>query len=151
AALVGGITAQGPRVGLFLSDLAASHLSDAGWPLVDAAFGWAAGMSNAPPQVIPGPDHAAVVSPASTPLDMTVIDDGRPLSLHPGVNTWSVVSCPGAVTFADVHAEHTTASFQPEAAGSTCLLRLTASDGELTGSGDVRISVFNQNQPPVVN
>jgi hypothetical protein len=148
ATMVGGPAASGRRVGLFPSDAAAAHLTGPGGSLVDAAFVWAAGFSNAPPQVIPGADHSALIAPATTPVDMTVVDDGVP---GPTTVTWSVVSCPGVVTFGDLHAAHTTALFQPAAAGSACTLRLTASDGALSSSADLHIQVYSQNQPPMVN
>ncbi len=149
APLFGGLTAKGRRVGFFISDAAASKLTaTGGGPLFDSAATWAGGFSNARPQVIMGPDHAALVAPQTTPLTATVLDDGTP---GPLTYNWTVVSCPAAVTFGNATAKDTTASIGAAAAGSTCTLRLTASDGSLTNSADVRIAVYSQNSPPSVN
>ena len=52
--------------------------------------------------------------------------------------TWSKVSGPGEVTFANASAVDTTASFSQT---GTYVLRLTANDGELQSSDDVIITV----------
>jgi hypothetical protein len=59
-----------------------------------------------------------------------------------------MTSGPGAVVFANAHAEDTTASFST---AGTYILRLTAGDGELTAWDEVEITVHPVNQPPVVN
>ncbi len=76
--------------------------------------------------------------PASTSLDGTVVDDGSPNP--PGsVNThWSVISGPGPVVFVDSGSVDTVATFS---VAGTYLLRLVASDGELTVGDDVVIEV----------
>src|SRR5262249_57025524 len=51
---------------------------------------------------------------------------------------WTAVSAPGTVTFADSQAAVTTATF---GAAGTYVLRLTASDSELSSSADVTITV----------
>ena len=63
-------------------------------------------------------------------------DDGLPSGTL--TTTWSAVSGPGDVSFADVAAVDTSATFSTT---GTYLLRLTADDGELTASGDVPITV----------
>ena len=72
-----------------------------------------------------GPDQT-ITLPNAVTLDGTVSDDGLPTP--PGVvtTTWSQVSGPGTVTFADAAAVDTTASFPVD---GTYVLRLTADDG----------------------
>ncbi len=64
-------------------------------------------------------------------------DDGLP-DPPALTTTWSQVSGPGTVTFGDVNAVDTTASFSTN---STYVLRLTAVDGALSTSSDVTITV----------
>mgnify|MGYP003590004362 CR=1 FL=1 len=61
---------------------------------------------------------------------------------------WSVVSGPGNVTFADASSVATAVSFSE---AGEYLLCLTASDGELTGTDEVTISIYPANMPPVVD
>jgi hypothetical protein len=90
---------------------------------------------NQPPAVDAGPDQTITLS-AGASLAGTVTDDGIPGS---GVtSTWSKLSGPGTVTFADTHATTTTAAFS---AVGGYVLRLTASDGALSGSDDIGITV----------
>ena len=92
--------------------------------------------ANQPPEVSAGPDRS-VTLPNATSLDGTTTDDGLPAG---GALTaaWSKVSGPGAVTFADAAAVDTTATF---AAAGQYVLRLTASDGALSRSDDVTVTV----------
>ena len=92
---------------------------------------------NTPPSVNAGPDQALVL-PGNATLLGTVSDDGQPTSPGMVTTTWSQVSGPGLVTFGDAHAVNTTASFTLIGA---YVLRLSASDGELTSSDDVAINV----------
>jgi hypothetical protein len=59
--------------------------------------------------------------------------------------TWSKVSGPGNVSFANAHALSTTASFS---AAGAYVLRLTATDGALSANDDLTIMVNNPVQPP---
>jgi PKD repeat protein len=87
------------------------------------------------PIVSAGADASVSVLGAAT-LDGTVTDDGKP---GPSVTTtWSKISGPGEVTFADPAAQDTTATFSEP---GSYTLRLTANDGELSGSDDVVIQV----------
>jgi hypothetical protein len=88
---------------------------------------------NQPPQVNAGPD-LAVTLPASAALNATVTDDPQQTLSY----QWIEVSGPGTVTFANPNAVDTTASFS--AAGSY-VLRLTANDGQLSGSDEVAVAV----------
>lgn len=67
----------------------------------------------------------------------TVRDDGLPAGSTLTV-TWSKVSGPGTVTFGNAHAARTTADFS---APGTYVLRLTASDGQLSSSADTTVTV----------
>jgi len=92
---------------------------------------------NLAPDVDAGPDQA-VRLPNSANLDGTVTDDGLPDPPGAVTVTWVMQSGPGAVTFGDAHAVDTTASFS--AAGSY-VLKLYASDSQLTGQDIVGITV----------
>jgi len=101
-----------------------------------------------------GPAAVAEIGDANSvvALSGTATDDGRP----PGSvlsTTWSVIDAPagGVVTFTDSHALSTTA-FLPQP--GTYVLRLTATDGEITRSDDVTITVNRvtpRNEPPIAN
>lgn len=92
--------------------------------------------TNQAPVANAGPD-VAVTLPNSATLDGTVTDDGLP-SGSTLTTTWSKFSGPGVVTFGDASAVDTTASFS--AAGSY-VLRLTASDGALSDTDNVAVTV----------
>jgi PKD repeat protein len=97
-----------------------------------------------------GPDQT-ITWPATASLSGTVTDDGLPAPPATVTTTWSTVSGPGTVTFANASARATTATFST--AGSYTL-RLTASDSALSRSDDIVITVNPPppvNQPPVVN
>jgi hypothetical protein len=109
---------------------------------------------NAAPAINLGPTSNAGVNqtitlPSSVSLDGTVTDDGLPNGVT--TKTWSKVSGPGTVTFADASATDTTATFS---ASGAYVLRLTANDGALSASYDVTITVNAApagNQAPAVN
>lgn len=92
---------------------------------------------NQAPVVNAGSDQT-ITLPAAATLHGVVTDDGLP---HPpGIPTlsWSKVSGPGEVTFANANAAVTTASFS---AAGTYVLRLTANDGEFSANDEVTITV----------
>ena len=92
--------------------------------------------TNAAPSVSAGPDRAISVG-ASADLDGAVNDDGLP---GPAVTrTWTKVSGPGAVAFANSHATDTTV--RVDAAG-TYVLRLAASDGSLSATDTVTMTAY---------
>ncbi|HET8560606.1 MAG TPA: carbohydrate binding domain-containing protein [Marmoricola sp.] len=101
-------------------------------------------VANQAPKVDAGPDQA-VTLPDQAMLSGTVTDDGLPNP--PGATTvhWSQVSGPGTVTFGSPDAKATAASFS--AAGSY-VLRLTATDSELSASDDLTVAVADASQPP---
>ncbi len=97
----------------------------------------AGGPANQPPSVNAGAD-TSIVMPASLSLDGTVSDDGRPQSPGAVTTVWSKASGPGNVTFGSSASVDTTASFS---AAGTYVLRLTATDGQLTVVDEVTVFV----------
>ncbi|MBE9159639.1 hypothetical protein IQ265_22795 [Nodosilinea sp. LEGE 06152] len=100
--------------------------------------------ANQAPVVDAGLDQS-IDFPALAELDGTVSDDGFPLQPGRVALTWSRVSGPGTVTFANATSDITTARFSQ---GGEYVLRLTANDGAIATHDDVTIRV---NQPPVVD
>lgn len=100
---------------------------------------WSAGTvapANKAPAVNAGLDQN-IILPATVSLSGTATDDGLPAGSSLTIS-WSKVSGPGGVTFSNSGAVVTTASFS---AAGQYLLRLTASDGSLSASDDIIISV----------
>jgi hypothetical protein len=102
--------------------------------LVESAGG---GGGNTAPTVSAGPDQTMTL-PNTAALDGTVTDDGLPTPPGVTTTTWSVVSGPGTVTFGNVNAVDTTASFSVDGA---YVLRLTADDSALTTADDIALTV----------
>ena len=96
-------------------------------------------MTAGPDQTITLPDDATLNGSAS--------DDGLPVGSVLTVG-WSRVSGPGQVTFANPSTARTSATF---AVAGVYVLRLTASDGQLSSSVDVKVTVVPANQAPTVN
>jgi len=97
--------------------------------------------NNRPPVVNAGP-YQEIILPGGASLSGMVTDDGLPTG-GGLTTTWSKVSGPGNVTFANPAAASTTATFdQP----GIYVLRLTASDGQMTTTDDMTIRV--QTSPP---
>jgi RHS repeat-associated protein len=101
---------------------------------------------NQPPVVNAGPDKT-VRLPNAVTLNGTATDDGWPFG-STLTTTWTKVSGPGAVTFANAGLPVTTAQFSVE---GTYVLRLTADDSRFTVSDECTITVLPQNTPPVIN
>jgi len=96
-------------------------------------------FENEAPQVDAG-DGAEITWPTDTAsLDGTVSDDGHPSPPGAVTTSWSKVSGPGDVTFGDASAVDTTVTFSTV---GTYLLQLEASDGGLSASDTVTITVF---------
>jgi RHS repeat-associated protein len=109
-----------------------------------------ANVVNAAPTVDAGPSVSIPIQIPTAALSGFVADDGLPTN---GVvtSTWSVVSGPGNVMFADTSSSNTTAVFDSV---GTYVLRLTADDSALANSSDVTVMVYDPtqaNQPPVVD
>jgi RHS repeat-associated protein len=98
-----------------------------------------------PPVVSAGLDQAIFLPNTQVTLNGTAIDPaGNPLAI-----SWSVVSGAGPVTFGNPLAAATTATFSEP---GVYVLRLTASNAQLTASSDVNISLSQViNQAPVVS
>jgi hypothetical protein len=101
---------------------------------------------NKAPVVNAGPDLTVFLTPAAT-LAGTVTDDGLPNPPGKVTITWSKVSGPGTVTFANAKLAATTATFSKT---GSYVLRLTGNDGTLSASDDVTVTVTT-NKAPVVN
>jgi len=94
--------------------------------------------TSTPPVVNAGADQT-IVLPNSAVLGGTVTDDGLPNPPGAVTTAWSKVGGSGSVTFANASAKSTTATFS---ATGTYTLRLTASDGQLSGSDEVKVLVM---------
>jgi len=101
--------------------------------------------NNQPPTVDAGPDQT-IELPDPAVLKGIVTDDGMPQG-STVTSTWSVVSGPGPVVFANPNAAATTASFTTP---GLYTLKLTASDTEFTVSDEMQVTVL-LNQPPTAN
>ena len=95
-----------------------------------------AALMNTRPIANAGTDQT-VTLPAAASLTGTATDDALPPS-SALTTTWSTYSGSGAVAFADANALATTATFS---AAGTYVLRLTASDGLLTATDDIQVTV----------
>lgn len=101
---------------------------------------------NQAPAVDAGSDQTVAIS-AGADLNGMVSDDGKPNP--PGQTTvqWSAISGPGAVNFLNSQQAHTRVDFP---APGEYVLRLTANDGALSASDDVRITVTgSSNESPL--
>ncbi len=94
--------------------------------------------TNVAPLVNAGSDLTIALSDSAT-LNGTVSDDGMPSSPGTVTTTWTKISGPGTVTFDDASAIDTDVSFS---VAGTYVLRLTATDGELTSSDTVTVLVM---------
>ncbi|HEV3470216.1 MAG TPA: RHS repeat-associated core domain-containing protein [Pyrinomonadaceae bacterium] len=101
---------------------------------------------NNAPAVNAGQD-LTVRLPDKAALNSTVTDDGLPLG-KTVTFAWGKVSGPGTVSFANAKAADTTAAF---GAPGTYVLRLTASDTQLSASDELTVTVNPANQPPTVS
>jgi hypothetical protein len=92
---------------------------------------------NQPPIVNAGPD-LTIQPAASATLNASVSDDGLPIPPGRLTITWTQVTGPGQTTFGNPNAASTAASFNLP---GTYVLRLRATDGELTAQDDVTVTV----------
>lgn len=99
---------------------------------------------NFPPNVFAN-NSSFITLPNSVALNGSVSDDGLPAGI---TNVfWTQVSGPDAVTFSNANAAVTTARFTT---AGTYVLRINATDTELTSAQDRTITVVGSNQPPVI-
>ncbi|HET7437334.1 MAG TPA: PKD domain-containing protein [Thermoanaerobaculia bacterium] len=91
---------------------------------------------NHAPEVQAGDDQSIDFG-ATASLTGTIDDDGLPQGAAVTA-AWSVISGPGVVAFADSSAASTTATFS---VAGTYVLRLTATDTELTATDDITVVV----------
>jgi hypothetical protein len=96
-------------------------------------------VANAPPTVNAGNDMT-VALPDGASLSASIADDGLPNPPGAVALNWTVLSGPGAVTFANATSATTTASFS---ATGDYDIRLTANDGEFSVSDDINITVVD--------
>ncbi|NPA94986.1 MAG: hypothetical protein GXO58_06125, partial [Thermodesulfobacteria bacterium] len=94
---------------------------------------------NKPPVVSAGENQVIKAPDTTATLNGSVKDDGLPENSELVIE-WSVVSKPegATVTFDDVHSPSTNATFSLQ---GTYVLKLSASDGELSSSANVEIKV----------
>jgi hypothetical protein len=102
-------------------------------------------VANQAPAVSAGTDQS-VTLPATASLDGSASDDGLPAPPALSVS-WTQVSGPGSVSFGGANQTDTTASFT---VAGTYVLRLTATDGELSASDEVTVTVLAPNAAPTV-
>jgi hypothetical protein len=125
-----------------------SSTNNANWPspvpspaTVSDTANYALYATNLPPNLAPlvsaGPDQNVPLAATAT-LPGTATDDGVPLAPGTLTSTWSKVSGPGTVTFANSASAATTAALSAE---GTYVLRLTARDALLTTTDDVTLTV----------
>ncbi|MGH9462398.1 MAG: PKD domain-containing protein, partial [Vicinamibacteria bacterium] len=102
---------------------------------------------NQAPVVNAGPDRSIILPLNNVTLSGSVTDDGLPLEVTV-TSSWNVLSGPVAVVFGDPSSPVTTATFVDP---GTYVLRLSATDTEFTVSDDMVVTVFPQNEAPVVS
>lgn len=106
------------------------------------------GGGNQAPIANAGTDKS-VNMPNAVTLNGTLSDDGLPNPPATVTASWSKVSGPGTVNFANPNAAATTATFSLE---GSYVLRLTANDSVLSHTDDVTVTVIGAaGQPPVAN
>ena len=104
--------------------------------------------NNTAPSVSAGDDQAMYLPDTSVTLNGSAVDDGLPACGSTLTFAWTKVSGPGTVTFAPANAAVTTATFSTP---GVYVLRLTASDSELSNFDEVTVRFNQQNQAPVVS
>jgi hypothetical protein len=101
---------------------------------------------NQPPTVNAGPDQTIALPHAAT-LNGSATDDGLPDGSSLTV-AWSQVSGPGTAVFAEAYLTNTTALFNEP---GTYVLRLSASDSELSSASELTVTVQPENRAPTVS
>ena len=123
-------------------------LASVGLASATSTVTWSSSAPNRAPAVYAGANQT-INLPASASLYGAVSDDGLPTGGTLSIS-WTQVSGPGSVTFANPGSAVTTASFS---AAGTYDLRLTANDSQLSASSDVTVTAVTPptNQAPAVN
>src|SRR5204863_7994348 len=103
-----------------------------------------AAVTNQPPVVYAGPGQA-IALPANAVLAGSVSDDGLPAGSTVTVQ-WSLVSGPTNVVFSTPTNTNTSVLFSLD---GIYVLRLTASDSQLSASNEVTVTVDRENHPPI--
>lgn len=99
--------------------------------------------------VVEAGDDLIVTFPEEASLAGEILDDGIPSAPTAVDVTWSKVSGPGSVAFADPNNEITTVTFSTF---GEFILRLRANNGELIGADDLKVTVNPPpNEPPFVD
>ena len=129
--------------GLTILNLPPSAYAGARPDLGEFEFGGTAPPTNTAPVVSAGAAQT-ITLPADAALDGTVSDDGLPNPPGALTTTWSIASGPAAVAFQDPGAVDTRAAFT---VAGNYLLRLTASDGALSTSATVQVTVLPGSAP----
>jgi len=96
---------------------------------------------NQPPSVSAGRDQTVILPANSISLDGTITDDGLAPGNTSTTASWSKVSGPGTVMFANASSVDTTATFS---AAGVYVIRLTGSDGALSATNDATVVVGQQ-------
>ncbi|MER2601757.1 MAG: IPTL-CTERM sorting domain-containing protein, partial [Candidatus Competibacter phosphatis] len=104
---------------------------------IDAAIALGTSPTNQAPRVNAGTAQT-ITLPAGANLTGTVTDDGLPNPPGAVTMAWTTVNGPGTVTFGTPNARSTAATFS---AAGAYVLRLTASDGQLSASATVTVTV----------
>ena len=102
---------------------------------------------NRPPIVDAGGDQSITLPTNQVSLNGTASDDGLPQGSVLQL-AWTKVSGPGTVVFSDPTKAISTATFTT---AGEYVLKLTASDGQLTASDTLVVTVVPDNQPPTVD
>ena len=103
---------------------------------------------NQAPIVSAGADQTIRLPNSTVSLQGGAVDDGLPNPPGTLTYTWSKLTGPGTVTFANASAPATTATFS---AIGVYVLKLTANDSALSASANVTITVKQMNQAPIVS
>ena len=101
-------------------------------------------LAETPPNLAPTVGAGAnqtVIWPAAANLNGTVADDGYPNPPGAVTVTWSEVSGPGTITFANSNAVATTANFS---VAGNYQLQLAANDGQVTTVSSLMVAVITQ-------
>jgi chitodextrinase len=114
---------------------------------IAAVMSGSGSSANQAPVVNAGTDQG-ITLPSSATLNGTASDDGQPTPAAMTLS-WTSTNGPGAVTFSAPSSAATNATFST---AGTYTLRLTASDGELSGADELTVTVAGAaNQAPTVN